>query len=237
MKKVAAGLQSGKIGIFDPDSGELQVMLQEDQKDHGSVIALSFNPNDPNMVVASEQGGSIFVWDLENNKPEKLTGTKGAAYQVAFSGDGSSIAAASDDGVIRTWKTQELTSGPITLVGHRGPVYWVAYSPDGTSLASACPADKTIRIWNQHSPLGEGPRPSVSRSIARPVAAAESETGRRVVAYTDGRFALFNLAEDWRAPIVEWQGPADVTSLTLEHDRIVAVSRSGVLTTCLFFVM
>jgi WD40 repeat protein len=101
------------------------------------------------MLVVTEQGGSIFVSDVKNNKPEKLTGTKGTAYQVTFSGDGEFIAAASDDGVIQTWKTQELTNEPIILVGHRGPVYWVAYSPDGTSLASACPADKTIRVWNQ----------------------------------------------------------------------------------------
>jgi hypothetical protein len=41
--------------------------------------------------------------------------------------------------------------------------------------------------------------------------------------------ALFDHAKGWRDPIVEWQGPADVTSLMLEHDpdRIVTVSRSG----------
>jgi len=240
MKKVAAGMQAGKIGIFDPDSGELQAMLREDQKDHGSVIALSFNPSDPNMVVASEQGGKIFVWDVKHNIAERLTGTNGTAYQVTFSPSGESIAAASDDGIIRTWKTkpQELTNEPMKLVGHQGPVYWVAYSPDG-SLASVCPTDKTIRIWNQHSPLGEEPRPPVSRGIrgrsgeemppdfGREAASAESETGRRVVAYTEGRLALF--AKGWRAPIVDWPGPANVTGLKLEHDpdRIVAVSSSG----------
>jgi WD40 repeat protein len=252
MKKVAGGLQFGKIGIFDPNSGELQAILspQEDQKDHGSVIALGFNPRDPNIVVASELGGSIFVWDVENNKAKRLTGTNGTAYQVVFSGDGKSIAAASDDGVIRTWKTKELTNEPKRMVGHRGPVYWVAYSSDGTSLASACPADKTLRVWNQRSPLGEAPRPLASRGIGArsseaplprdfgpPVASAESETGRRVVAWKDGRFALYNLAQEWPEPILEWQGPAEVTSLTLEHDsdRLVAVSSSGLRTTWPFF--
>ncbi len=246
IKKVAAGgwqgsRVAGEIGIFDPDSGELQTILQpppEDQKDHGSVIALSFDPTDSNMLVASEQGGKIFVWDLKHNKPERLTGTTGTAYQVAFSRDGESIAAASDDGVIRTWKKQDLTNEPKKLRGHRGPVYWVGFSPDG-SLASVCPTDKTIRIWNQHSPLGEEPRPPVSRGIGgrsgeemppdfgREAASAESETGRRVVAYTEGRLALF--AKGWRAPIVDWPGPANVTGLKLEHDpdRIVAVSSSG----------
>jgi WD40 repeat protein/energy-coupling factor transporter ATP-binding protein EcfA2 len=253
MTKLAAGWQgsrgAGEIGIFDPDSGEPQAILRppEDQKDHGSVIALSFNPSDSNMLVASETGGKIFVWDVKHNIAERLTGTKGTAYQVAFSRDGKSIAAASDDGVIRTWKTQELTNEPNELRGHRGPVYWVSFSPDG-SLASACPTDKTIRIWNQHSPLGEDPRPAVSRSIGAPdseerlprdfgpiAASATSETGRRVVANAEGRLALF--AKGWRAPIVDWQGPADVTSLTLEHDpdRIVTVSSSGKLKSWPFF--
>jgi hypothetical protein len=114
MKKVAAGWQgsrgAGQIGIFDPDSGEPQAVLQPppaDQKDHGSVIALSFNPSDSNMLVASESGGKIFIWDVKHNIPKRLTGTTGNAYQVAFSRDGKSIAAASDDGVIRTWKTQD----------------------------------------------------------------------------------------------------------------------------------
>ena len=86
MKKLAAGLQSGKIGIFDSDSGELQAVLEDTASDFGLFIALSFNPSDPNMLVASVQGGSIFVWDVENNIATKLTGTKGNAYQVAFSG-------------------------------------------------------------------------------------------------------------------------------------------------------
>jgi WD40 repeat protein/energy-coupling factor transporter ATP-binding protein EcfA2 len=245
MTKLAAGWQgspgAGVIGIFDPDSGEPQAILQpppEDQKDHGSLIALSFDPQDSNKLVALETGGKIFVWDVKHNRPEKLAGTKGTAYQVVFSPDGKSIAAASDDGVIRTWQTQALTNEPNELRGHRGTVSWVGYSPDG-SLASACPTDKSIRIWNQHSPLGEEPRPPVSRSIGgrsgeemppdfgREAASAESETGRRVVAYTEGRLALF--AKGWRAPIVDWPGPANVTDLKLEHDpdRIVAVSSSG----------
>jgi WD40 repeat protein len=132
------------------------------------------------------------------------------------------------------------------LRGHRGPVYWVGFSPDGT-LASVCPTDKTIRIWNQQPPLAEEPRP-LSRGIGAPsseqrlphdfgriAASATSETGRSVVASTEGRLALF--ANGWPAPIVEWQGPDDVTSLTLEHDpdRIVTVSSSGKLKNWPFF--
>jgi WD40 repeat protein len=245
MKTVAAGLQNGEIQLIDPDSGSLQARLlppAKDATDHGAVIALSFNPSDSTMLVASEQGESIFVWDVENKTLKKLTGTSGNAYQVAFSGDGKTIAAASDNGTIRTWKTEQLTEEPTRLRGHRGPVYWVGYSPSGTSLASASPADKTIRIWNPHSPLrqeetqdappetqsigaqsSEAP-PAWRKQISLPhdfghiAAYAESESGRLVVASKEGRLALFNLAAGWRDPVVEWRSPGDIATLKLEYN-------------------
>jgi len=253
IKRVAAGFQNGEIRMIDPNSAKVRVKLGPLPEGHGAVIALSFNPRDPNMLVASETGGGIFVWDVENKTPRKLSDAQGTAWQVAFSDDGELIAAASDTGVIRMWKTQQLNESPVLLHGHAPPVYWIAFSPGGTSLASASNTDKTIRIWNLHSPLHEIPeetegtpqdnrsaRPQSSKAppdcaarISLPpgfghiVACAESKTGRRVVASKEGRLALFNVGEGWTKKIVEWDSPADVTSLELDHDRIVTVSSSG----------
>jgi WD40 repeat protein/energy-coupling factor transporter ATP-binding protein EcfA2 len=245
MKIVAAGLLNGEIRLIDPDSGSLQATLlppPEEQKDHSTVNALSFNPNDPNMLVASETGGNIFIWDVKNKTPKKLPGAQGMTWQLVFSRDSQFIAAGSDSGVIRTWKTQELANEPSQLRGHRGAAYWVAYSPDEMRLASASITDKTIRIWNPHSPLypevaevtPPGAQPTAPQSSDLPphwrerislpndfgsiAAYAESETGRLVVASKEGRLALFSHAEGWRGPIAEWRSPADITTLKLEHD-------------------
>jgi hypothetical protein len=251
MTRVAAGVENGEIRLIDPISGEEQASLRpplEEKQKHGAVFALSFNPKDSNVLVASEGGAGIFRWDVEKQENKKLSGTKGSAWQVAFSDNGEFIAAASDTGVIRTW--EQSTDKPKQLCGHKGPVYWVTYSPDGGSLASASNADNTIRIWNLDSPLhpeeaqvalsdsaATDPQPSEAPPDWRerislpsdfgPIAAHAYEAGRLIIASKEGRLALFNVGEGWREPIDDWRGPADVVSLELEHDHIIAVSSSG----------
>jgi WD40 repeat protein len=250
MTRVAAGLQNGEIRMIDPNSGKvMQPALQPPPEGHSGVNALSFNPHDPNMLVASEVGGSIFVWDVENKKSEKLSDPQGTVWQLTFSRDGKFVAAATDTGLIRTWETQHLAKGSV-FRGHKGPVTSIAYSPDRESLGSASISDKTIRIWNLDSPLHEetdatpqdsrsaGPQssdapPDCTEGISLPpgfgpiAACKQSETGRRVVASKKGRLALFNVREGWSEPIDDWHSPADVASIELEHDRIVAVLSSG----------
>jgi len=266
MKTVAAGLQNGEIRLIDPDSGGLQATLlppPEEQKDpdHRTVIALLFNPSDPNMLVASESGGGIFVWDVKTKTCKKLPGAQGRAWSIAFSRDGQFVTAGNNSGVIRTWETEDLANEPSQLNGHTGAVLWIDYNPDGTSLASASNKDKTIRLWNLRSPLdpevnevtppeiqsigaqsSEAPpdwskRISLPKDFGRVAAYVESDTGRLVVASKEGRLALYNLKDGWREPVAEWRSPADVAILKLEHnpDRMVTVSSSGLQASWPFF--
>jgi WD40 repeat protein len=64
---------------------------------------------------------------------------------VAFSPDGSLMAAGADDGTVTMWdmaSADEL----ITLNGHSEGVASVAFSPDGTLLASGS-YDGTVVLW------------------------------------------------------------------------------------------
>ena len=72
---------------------------------------------------------------------------------MAFSPDGTRIAAGSGDKAIRLWDTA--TGQPVgqPLRGHDAPVLSVAFSPDGTRIASAS-GDKTIRLWRRHRTTG-----------------------------------------------------------------------------------
>jgi WD40 repeat protein len=76
-----------------------------------------------------------------------LTGPSDSVTSVAFSPDGSLLAAGSLDNTVQLW---DVASGePVgrPLIGHTGGVNAVAFSPDGRLLASASD-DTTIRIWD-----------------------------------------------------------------------------------------
>ncbi|MEO3751846.1 NB-ARC domain-containing protein [Streptomyces sp. B6B3] len=74
-----------------------------------------------------------------------LTGGSDGVRALAFSPDGTSLATACDDEVVRTW---DPATGTLlrTLTGHEGYVNAVAFSPDGTSLVSVG-ADGSARMW------------------------------------------------------------------------------------------
>ncbi len=81
---------------------------------------------------------------------QPLTGPTNSVYSVAFSPDGHTLAAGSDDGTIRLWNlTDPAHASQIgqPLTGPTGTVCSVAFSPDGHTLASGSD-DGTIRLWN-----------------------------------------------------------------------------------------
>jgi WD40 repeat protein len=65
---------------------------------------------------------------------------------VAFSPEGSRLAAASEDGTVKVW---DVATGQetLTLKGHTGSVTSVVFSPEGWRLASAS-QDGTVKVWD-----------------------------------------------------------------------------------------
>ena len=74
-----------------------------------------------------------------------LRGHEGLVGVAVYSPDGSRIATAGEDGLIKIWDAE---SGEVvlTLSGHEGPVYEVIYSPSGGMIATAG-EDGTARLW------------------------------------------------------------------------------------------
>lgn len=96
------------------------------------------------------------VWDLQTGKQLAVLSLQGsdAANSVAWSPDSRFIAAGSQDGRMRIWKS---SSGMqlLELPAHIGPILKVAWSPDGSRLLSAS-QDGTAKIWQVSSTANRG---------------------------------------------------------------------------------
>lgn len=99
--------------------------------------------------------GRLIVWSHRSEKPQLLfsfEAHKGSIRKLSVSPDGSMIATAGNDGVVRVWKTDTKRSGArlplsLELMGHDCHVYHVAFHPDGKSLVSADLKGR-LRHWN-----------------------------------------------------------------------------------------
>jgi len=72
-----------------------------------------------------------------------------AVNHVAFSPDGRSLAASTNDGAIRLWQVADWQPRAI-FSGHTGEVQVIAFTADSQRLASASD-DQTVRVWEVHS--------------------------------------------------------------------------------------
>ncbi|MEX0677849.1 MAG: c-type cytochrome domain-containing protein [Pirellulales bacterium] len=67
---------------------------------------------------------------------------------LAYSPDGSLLASAGDNNLVRTWMSD--TAAPVeTFAGHKAPVHAAAFGADGAILSAG--ADSAVILWN-HSP-------------------------------------------------------------------------------------
>ena len=252
MKTVALGFENSEIQLVDAISGKTVQTLNAPIEKSSGVLAVEFNPKDPNMLAASLLSGDVLIWNIKEGSYTILRGARGNAYSLAFSRDGRHLAASSDDRSIRTWLTDKLNELPAEFRGHTGPVYLIAYSPVSNTLASGS-ADKTIRIWDEHSAFGrnekDGPKPNSGTKPAEPpswmssinpprdfgeVTGYAKEGDHAVIAGRDGKLALFILGDERKA-IVIWRSPNPIAALEIWRDTekerdsewIVAISPSG----------
>jgi WD40 repeat protein len=152
----AAAGRANQIFIYHVPTGQLVTKLTDPALVEASadprpgiahrdlVQSLSFNRAGD--MLASGGFRTIKLWRrprdvrrLELTTPEALTA-------VTASPDGTQLATASADNVIRLWN-RETGEATLTLEGHSAEVTALAFVAGGSRLVSAS-ADKTIRFWN-----------------------------------------------------------------------------------------
>ena len=150
--RVVASTSIG-IWIYDAQTGEVVSLFTESQigKKDGflsktSPGELTFSPDAS--IVATAHGNSIYVWDtFTGNAFAMLDEHPDSINAIALSPDGTQLATAGGDWVVRLW---EVSTGKYInrLTGHSSAVNSVAFSPDGKILASA---GSTLHLWDANT--------------------------------------------------------------------------------------
>jgi len=101
---------------------------------------------DGTVVVSGSSDRTVRLWEAETGSCKCTLTVDSAVYSVAFSPDGSNIAAGHGKKIqIFDAQTQAKLGSPLN--GHSRSVTSVAWNNDGTKLASGS-YDNTVRIWS-----------------------------------------------------------------------------------------
>jgi WD40 repeat protein len=155
-KTVAVVHKDSTLSLYDADAGRLVRGIEAKSMPLASSVVfapdgkhLAWVNSDMTLAVADTASGAM-VHQLGKGYPKDSKGSliaKGV-HQVAFSGDGKTLAAGGEyDNTIRLWNLAE--GKPLReFVGHAGPVGSLVFAPDGLSLASSGTWEREIRLWD-----------------------------------------------------------------------------------------
>jgi WD40 repeat protein len=118
------------------------------------VPSLRYSPDGRWLAAATIAPDAVVLLDPATGTRHELAGHEQAVRTVRFAPDGSILASAGDDLVIRLWSMRSGKSSgrapaaPLAeLTGHQQDIFALAFSPDGSLLASAGRGGD-IRLWS-----------------------------------------------------------------------------------------
>jgi len=111
------------------------------------VSAAALAPDGRTLAVALNAGYKVFLIDPDAGRMHnRLMSDEGVVFSLAFSPDGSLLAAGDTAGRVALWARADLTR-PHFLEGHAGAVYGLGFTPEGRRLVSTG-QDRTARVWD-----------------------------------------------------------------------------------------
>ncbi len=187
--------------------------------------------------LAAIDDGVLRLWNLMAGSPvmrplmRTEIGNRFASLALAFSPDGSKIAAGDPDKGVQIWDT--LSGQPAAPpLQHEAKVTWVQFPSGGQFLASLCSA-RTFQIWDLKSATVSrrltvvGRRDSVDRRFNPTVSAFSlSEDGRTLATQIDGELLLWDLTTSTHLSGPLSQGYIAAERLALRGDTVAIFSGS-----------
>ncbi|CCE66040.1 hypothetical protein TPHA_0O00710 [Tetrapisispora phaffii CBS 4417] len=144
--------KDGNIRIWD--LGENQCTHQLTPEDNDISIQSISLANDGSMLVAANNKGNCYVWDMPNKidasnlKPiTKFKAHDSYITKILLSSDVKYMATCSADHTARIWSVEDNFTLDKTLTGHQRWVWDCAFSADSAYLVTAS-SDHYVRLWD-----------------------------------------------------------------------------------------
>jgi WD40 repeat protein len=145
-ERIITGGGDGKIRIWSADGKAIAEVLRP-----SSITSIAISPDGTSIAAAESfskpNAKGLLLWrPAEGNEPMELGAHAGGVRGVAFSGDGTTLASAGVDGILRLWDLGQLRER-FSMAIPRGPEAAVAFSPDSQRIATAS-GERAVTIWD-----------------------------------------------------------------------------------------
>eukprot|EP00095_Tigriopus_kingsejongensis_P003273 maker-scaffold675_size187964-snap-gene-0.28 protein:Tk03273 transcript:maker-scaffold675_size187964-snap-gene-0.28-mRNA-1 annotation:"hypothetical protein DAPPUDRAFT_187565" len=189
----------------DDEEDSLEAMASEDESEqplepppednsaqsflgHGrSVFNVSFHPKNPNWAASGGEDDCAYIWDTGTGEVVlKCDGFNDSVVFVAFSHDGSFLAASDMSGVIKVWRT---SSKEVIWEFETSDISWMSWHQSGNVLFVTT-VDSELWMWK--IPSGES-KLFAGHGEKAETAKVLHDGKRAIVGYSDGSLRLFDL--------------------------------------------
>jgi WD40 repeat protein len=192
-KRLVTGANT-QITFFRAQDGK--VLARPNQRHTGQITGLSWATHDPMQVVSGGVDRRAIVWNTTNYRAQTIfTGHTAALDAVTWSSDGTTVASASQGGVVRVWRAATGKEVHGLYLDGQVSLNAVAFAPTGMMLAAGG-ADGKVRLWNGLTCQQQGNGIFGPQCMDTPQRLSVSKSAVRSLAWSpDGRFLAVGTAD------------------------------------------